>query len=290
MRAHLDFMVIHGEVHGAPPELEQELSRIAVALVLLLGVGNGLLGQVVLQFEGGDGQTVDEDAQVEGKLRFIFAVAELAGHAEDVGAIQFLRLGIAGSRSTIEEIDRHRAMVDALAKNIHHAALGNFALQPGEKLLPLRPFVLQAKLGEELGLCRPQEGQEFGKIDRIVAVVVLGLPRLVLRLTHQRINDERFKALFAGISRHVQPLCSSPRSGRHRLAQGEPAMGPRATTAAQSEPAKRAPSCSPWRSRGRTNRPTTIREPRRGRHRGICSRKADRPHSREHGRMPPLRG
>ena len=47
-------LVIHGEVHDAAAELEEPLARVAVALVLLDGVLDRLLGQAVLQLEGGD--------------------------------------------------------------------------------------------------------------------------------------------------------------------------------------------------------------------------------------------
>jgi hypothetical protein len=50
-------------VHDAAAELEQPLARVAVALVLLDGVLDGLLGEAVLQLEGGDGQAVDEQAR-----------------------------------------------------------------------------------------------------------------------------------------------------------------------------------------------------------------------------------
>ena len=61
--AHL--AVVHREVDDAAAELEEQLPRVAVALVLLDGVLDGLLGQAVLQLEGGDRQAVDEQAQVE---------------------------------------------------------------------------------------------------------------------------------------------------------------------------------------------------------------------------------
>ena len=51
MRAEPHLLVIKGEVGDAPPQLEQQLTGVAVALVLLHGVGHGLLGQVVLQLE-----------------------------------------------------------------------------------------------------------------------------------------------------------------------------------------------------------------------------------------------
>ena len=63
MRAEPHLVVVHREVHDAAPELEQHLARVAVALVLLDRVLDGLLGQAVLQLEGGDRQAVDEQAR-----------------------------------------------------------------------------------------------------------------------------------------------------------------------------------------------------------------------------------
>ena len=76
--------VVHGEVDHAAAELEQQLARVAVALVLLDGVLDGLLGQAVLQLERGDRQAVDE--QRRGRVRggLVAAVAKLAGDAEAV--------------------------------------------------------------------------------------------------------------------------------------------------------------------------------------------------------------
>lgn len=62
-------MFVHREVRHAAPELEEALARVAVAQVLLDGVGDRLLGQAVLQLEGGHGQAVDEEAHVERAVR-----------------------------------------------------------------------------------------------------------------------------------------------------------------------------------------------------------------------------
>ena len=61
-------LVVHGEMDHAAAELEQQLARVAVALVLLDGVLDGLLGEAVLQLERGDRQAVDEQAEVEREL------------------------------------------------------------------------------------------------------------------------------------------------------------------------------------------------------------------------------
>ena len=84
MRAHPHLLVVHSEVHHAAAELEKQLARIAVALVLLDRIFDCLLGEAVLELEGGDRQAVDEEAQVEGELCFVPAVAQLPGDAEAV--------------------------------------------------------------------------------------------------------------------------------------------------------------------------------------------------------------
>ncbi len=86
MGAHAHFVVIHGKVHHAAPEFEQLFARIAVALVLLHGIGHGLFGEAVLEFKGDDRQAVDEQAQVQCQLGFIAAVAQLAGDRKAVRA------------------------------------------------------------------------------------------------------------------------------------------------------------------------------------------------------------
>ena len=58
--AELYLVVIYGEVGQAPAKLEEFLPGVAVALVLLNRVLDGLLRQAVLQLECGDGQAVDE--------------------------------------------------------------------------------------------------------------------------------------------------------------------------------------------------------------------------------------
>jgi hypothetical protein len=60
MRAEADLVIVDGKVDDATSELEELFARVAVVLVLLDGVLNGLLGQTVLQLERGNGQSVDE--------------------------------------------------------------------------------------------------------------------------------------------------------------------------------------------------------------------------------------
>ena len=60
MRAEAHLVIVHREVRDAAAELEELLARVAVALVLLNGVFDRLLGEAVLQLEGRDRQAVDE--------------------------------------------------------------------------------------------------------------------------------------------------------------------------------------------------------------------------------------
>ena len=73
----------------AAAELEEPFPGIAVPFVLLDGVLHGLFGQAVLELEGGHGQPIDEEGQVQGELRLVAAVAELPGDAEPVLRVTF---------------------------------------------------------------------------------------------------------------------------------------------------------------------------------------------------------
>jgi hypothetical protein len=75
-------------VNHAAGELEQQLLRAAVMLVLIDRIVHVLLGQLVFQLEGDDRQAVDEDAQIQRQLRGVGREMELARNAEDVLCIQ----------------------------------------------------------------------------------------------------------------------------------------------------------------------------------------------------------
>ena len=60
MGTELHLVVVDGEVEQAAAKLEEFLTGVPVALVLLDGIIHRLFGQAVLQLECGDGQAVDE--------------------------------------------------------------------------------------------------------------------------------------------------------------------------------------------------------------------------------------
>ena len=85
--AHPHLAVVHREVHHAAAEGKQRLARVPVALVLHHCVGNGLLGEAVLELEGGERQPIDEQAQIKGAASLVVAVSELARHRETVQGV-----------------------------------------------------------------------------------------------------------------------------------------------------------------------------------------------------------
>ena len=69
-RGHEHGLGVHGEVdESAPLELEDGLARVSVLPVLFAGVLDSLPGEQVLQFQGGNWQSVDAQDNVEGLLR-----------------------------------------------------------------------------------------------------------------------------------------------------------------------------------------------------------------------------
>ncbi len=273
--AHLHFAVVHREVHHAAAELEQPLARVAVALVLLDGILDGLLGEAVLQLEGGDRQAVDEQAQVERAARLVHAVGELARDREAVLRVQSLGLGVARRRRAVEQIEVHRPVLHALAQHIDDAALADLGREAGEELEAVDVLrvvrVGHRQLLERLGLGGAQEGEELRHIERVGAVEVLraagevasAAKRLASPPTESGSDgetihaghvphDERFEALLAGVGGHATASSSAASASiaqigvvRRRCRAGlrrEAAPPPRAHRACRS-PHRRRGGC-----------------------------------------------
>src|SRR4051794_25268054 len=96
LRAETNFVIVDRKVDDAAAELEEQLVRIAVALVLLHRILDGLFRKAVLQFKRDHGQAVDEERDIERELRFVAAVPELPRNAEPVLRRTLLRFYIAG--------------------------------------------------------------------------------------------------------------------------------------------------------------------------------------------------
>lgn len=254
MRAEAHLVLVDREVRDAAAELEQLLAQVAVTFVLLHGVVHRLLGQAVLQLEGGHRQPVDEQAQVQREPDLLAAVAKLAGDAEAVGGVALGRLRVAGRRRAVEEIDVVRAVLDAGTQHVDGAALGDLALQAGQELAPRRPVLAQRQRIGRLRLGFPQKARKLRQVHAVLAVIVIRVPadpaRRVGRgpLVHLAGRRGARIAGRAGQRRSDQPLeaaLGGVRGGRH--APGSPAGG-KVSMASRSLPAASIRSASSWLS------------------------------------------
>ena len=201
----------------AATKLEELLAGVAVPFVLLHRVVNRLLGQAVLQLEGGDGQAVDEQTQVQRELGFVPAVAELPGHAEAVLPVEEPGPLVSRRRRAVEQVDLVRPALDPLAQHVNRAPLGDLALQASQESTPRRTVPAQVQQFRDLGLRGAQEGRELRQVDAVLPVVVLRVAayparaigrrplarrvprRHIAGAARQRRGDEAFKTLFAGV-------------------------------------------------------------------------------------------
>ena len=229
----------------AATQLEQQLLRAARGLILDDGIGQGLLGQRVLQLERQHRQAVDEDNQVQLITRIV-AITYLPGDAEDVLAEGLGCGGIARRRQQLVEINEPFPMADALAQHVHNATLGDLALQPVQELGALDAVRRQFQHFHRIGLGGLQEVQQLRHIQRHVAVVVGGLALNVavvgdgevcgsqrmavlgLRHTGQAAHHTRLEPALAGVSlRHRHPPLLRSHIRFHRPARPAPRRPPR---------------------------------------------------------------
>ena len=74
MGAHGHLKVIHGKMDQAAAELKKKFLGVPVVLVLLDRIVGILFGKFVFKLKGQNGKTVDENSQIQGQLRHVFAV------------------------------------------------------------------------------------------------------------------------------------------------------------------------------------------------------------------------
>ena len=75
-------------------------------------------------------------------------------------------------------------MLDSVAKHINHPALGDFALQSVQELLPPQIVFSQVQFFNDFGLGGFEEAQQLGQVYRVVAVVVGNSPATYPALSH----------------------------------------------------------------------------------------------------------
>ena len=132
--AEFDPCIVQRKMNHASFEGEQSISRVSVGFVLLHRIIGVLLCELVFQFKSDYRQPIDKNTQVQSQLARILGITELTGHAENVLFKQLPGLDIVFSRCQIKHDEIDRIHLDAIAQNIDDASLGEFALEPVQKL------------------------------------------------------------------------------------------------------------------------------------------------------------
>ena len=222
MGAEMDLVLVHREVGRATAELEELLARVAVLPVLLHGVAHRLLGEAVLEFEGEDRKTVDEESDVECALGAVPAVAELTGDGEAILPEALLGLLVLGRGGSVEQVEFVRTVPDAVSEDVDGAAFGDLALQPGKEPAASGAVFGQSQGRGGFGLGGVQEGAELNQVDAVLTVVVAvvaagpayaavpggrvadgAIGRRVAGIAGQALTDQAFEAAFGCVRSHM---------------------------------------------------------------------------------------
>ena len=122
-----DQVRVHGEVRDDAAR-EDQLGGVAVGAVLLLGLLHPLLGQRVLQLGRGDGDSVEEEGEVEpvAPVGLLGRVREFADDGEAVGPVA-VEDGVVGDEVRLEvgdaEVDA--PVLDTVAEDIEEPVGGD---------------------------------------------------------------------------------------------------------------------------------------------------------------------
>ena len=208
-RTELNRLIIYGKMYDTALEGKQQFPGIAVFFILFHSIGCRLSREMIFQLYGNDGQTVDEQAEVQCQFRRIDSIAQLSGNAENILVKQPLRLLIVFCRREIEQNQVSRIGFNAIAQHVDNAAPGDFSRKAVQKLPLLLVTLVDAELVHFFGLSIVQKAKEPGFVDGVFFVVVFIGALLVTILIYQPVHDERFKTLFRFI-RKSHGQSSSP--------------------------------------------------------------------------------
>ena len=123
---HPYLLVIHGKVDGTAFLLQEQFLRVTFRLVLSDGVLIGLPCIVVLQFEGSERKTVDEDYKIY-LIGILGRIHHLSDDAEDILLVGCLGTRIELRREWIIEVEGIAIELIALAKHVHNSSLTDFS-------------------------------------------------------------------------------------------------------------------------------------------------------------------
>lgn len=127
---------------------------------------------------------------------------ELARNAEDVLRIQRCRSGVVHAGRHIEHDEAGGIGLDALAQHIHNAALGDLIAHAGEELCRLLRAGFQLELFHGVRLCVLEEAEQTHRVHSVFHVEVVAVALLVAVVFDEPLDDQGFKAGFAGICKH----------------------------------------------------------------------------------------
>ena len=146
--------------------------RVAVEAVLVDRVLNAL-GEIGLQFDGRDGQAVEEENEVE-RILVGLGIMDLPHDAQPVGGIAGEDVGVhrqrrleLGERERLPQADD----VDAMAQNVERAAIVELLADAVEQDALRRRAVRCLQRLPGLGLRRFDPGDEVGREQRAGAVI-----------------------------------------------------------------------------------------------------------------------
>lgn len=199
LRAELDAGVVYSEVHHAALEGKQLLMRVAVILILLHSVIHVLFGELVLQLEGHDRQTVDENAQIQRQSTSVNRVAQLPGDTEDVFLIHLRCMDVALGRGQVKHDQVGGISLDTVAEHVNDASLGQFALQAVQEVTLLLLRLEHAQLRHLSGLGVLQEAEQPCRVHCVFLIVVGVGAFLIAIVIREPPDDEGLQAVFPRI-------------------------------------------------------------------------------------------
>ena len=186
-------MVIDCEVSERAPEGEQQLLRVAVALVLLHGIIDGLPGDVVLQLEREHGNAIHERHKIHRIAAVARTVVHLPGDHESVGRKQLRGPRVTGARLRVVEVHVLAEVIHSAPEDVHHPTLRDLTLQAGQEPVTGWRLVTQRQRLRDAGLRRLDERRQMFQVERIGRIEI-GSPALDPTLFNHLGDDERFEA------------------------------------------------------------------------------------------------
>ena len=205
----------------ASGELKEGFFGVAVGLILFSGVKDGLICPGIFEFEGCNGQAIDEDDHIYRKCGILFGVVYLSGDREDVVLEVLGDFGIDGVvGQAIQQCEMCVVNVQSAFEDFDNAVALDFAVQAFQD--QTLPVGARTQFVQFVWLREFEESPEFFAVNGKFAVEVCWIARFVrdvvavssccLRRTfdvffamdaaNKGLFYARFKGLFVGFADH----------------------------------------------------------------------------------------